>query len=171
MNDLSLTQGGGGPSTLMSPGAATGGDRHPYNKVFFKEGYVKRFTLLFPLGLYQSNNDGTGFFYKMSKDLRALVGQASSLRYQFIGMSRTTNARMELPMYESPWEDVAADEVAPGTSPFHTSGNMDTLRSVPTQVSGPFGTNVQMVLKCSASAGGGPESWQGLVAATLFFEE
>ncbi|MFH1468632.1 MAG: hypothetical protein ABIO70_29855, partial [Pseudomonadota bacterium] len=66
---------------------------------------MKRATLLFPLGLYQCNDDGSAFSYKMSKDLRALVGQASSLRYQFIGMSRTTNARVTLTMFESPWED------------------------------------------------------------------
>ncbi|MFH1467145.1 MAG: hypothetical protein ABIO70_22365, partial [Pseudomonadota bacterium] len=108
---------------------------------------------------------------KMSKDLRALVGQASSLRYQFIGMSRTTNARVTLTMFESPWEDVAADEIAPGATPFHVSGNLDTLRSVPVQVDGPFGTNVEMVLKCLDSTSSGSESWQGLVAATLFFEE
>ncbi len=132
---------------------------------------MKRATILFPLGLYQSNNDGTAVAYKMPQELRTLVGQAKALRYQFIGFNRTTNARVVMTMFESPWEGTAADEVLPGAAPFHTSGNLDNLRAGPVQVAGPFGTNVEMVLKCSASAGGGPESWYGLVAATLILEE
>lgn len=132
---------------------------------------MKTSIIPFPLSLYQSNGDGTAAVFRMSTDLRKTIGQAKALRYQFIGFKRSANARINLVIHESPYEGMAADEIMPGNAPFHASANLDTLRAAPVTVSGPFGTNVELVLKCSASAGGGLEDWYGLVAVTLIVEE
>jgi hypothetical protein len=132
---------------------------------------MKRSTVIFPLRAYLSMTDGTTAIYRMPAELRGVVGQAKALRYQFVGFERSTNAQLELQMFESAYEDMPADEVIPGATPFHTSGSVNALRTSPTIVPGPFCTNVEMVLKVSASTGSVQESWQGLIAATLILEE
>ncbi len=130
---------------------------------------MKRSTILLPLGLLQSENTGAAKTYRFPAELRKAVGQADEIRYQFVGFRRSTNARVVLELYESPYEDLPADEVYDGT-PFHTSANCDALRSAPASISGPFSTNVEILIKCSDSTATGPEEWYGLVAATLIYK-
>jgi hypothetical protein len=132
---------------------------------------MKRSTVIFPLRAYLSLTSGSAAIYRMPQELRSVIGQAKALRYQIVGFERSTNAQLELQMFESAYEDMPADEVIPGATPFHTSGAVTSLRTSPTTVPGPFCTNVEMVLKVSDSTSTAQESWQGLIVATLILEE
>ncbi len=104
---------------------------------------------------YQSNADGTKKTDTSEDAMAKKIGQAKSIRAQWVGFRRSPNARVTFSMWETCAPDIRPSEEMPGQAAFFTSAANNILRPVPSQINGPFAANVSFTLDVDASAGGG----------------
>jgi hypothetical protein len=132
---------------------------------------MKANLVVLPLATYSSESNGSPRVYQSQDAQKARLGAAKAIRAQIIGSRITTNTELRLLMYETPSDDMRPIDVVPGGSPFFTSSVVNTARSVPIQINGPFSGNVTLALEVKHSSQAAAVEFQGLVAVTLILEE
>jgi hypothetical protein len=132
---------------------------------------MKSMVVVFDRQLYTSNSDGTAKSVACPDRLRSVLGQAKSIRLQWVGFRMTANCEVKFKMWESGYNGMRPSELAATGSPFFTSAAITALRPASENITGPFGGNVEFTMEVRNNAAGSLVEADGLMACTLILEE
>lgn len=132
---------------------------------------MKVMEVVFERQVYTSKSDGT-IQTAVSRDkLRSLLGQARSMRVQFIGFRMSANAEVVLKVWESSYPGLRPSGLKSGNgTAFWTGTAITGIRPAPQDVSGPFGGDVELTMDIRTTTGGTMAEVDGMVVVTLFLE-
>ena len=133
---------------------------------------MKTMEIVFERQVYTSNDDGTVRVIVAPDKLRQILGQALSMRAQFIGFRMTPDTEVKFKMWESCYSGLRPSELRAGSgNPFWTSAAYLTLRPAPENIAGPFGGDVEFTMEVRKTVGSTIAEVDGMFVVTLFLAD